>query len=386
MSITELPPPSTSTPLYERMSVEKKSRVVSELSDVIGARYVLHTAYDLMMYEYDASIDRSTPDIVVLPATTEEVAAIVKIAARHNVPVVPRGAGTGLSGGAIPIYGGIMIVFARMNRILEVDYTNLRAVVQPGLVNLHLSNALNPQGFYYVPDPSSQRSCTIGGNVGENAGGPHTLIYGVTTNHVLGIEIVTPEGNIVQIGGWTPDTPGYDLTGLLIGSEGTLCIVTKIITRIVHLAEDVKTMVAVFNTMDDASNTVSEIIASGVIPAAIEMMDQMILQAVEADTHAGYPLDAAAVLLIEAEGLRQSVEEQTATIVAICDKHHARVVRVAANETERQLFWAGRKNAFGAVGRISPEFYVQDGVVPRTKLPYVLRRVGEICDSYGLRV
>src|SRR3984893_488821 len=296
MSITELPPPSTTTPLYEHMSAEKKAEVVNKLSDVIGARYVLYTPYDLMMYEYDASIDRSTPDIVVLPASAAEVAAIVKIAAHHHVPVVPRGAGTGLSGGAIPIYGGIVVAFARMNRILEVDYDNLRAVVQPGLVNLHLSNALNPRGYYYVPDPSSQRSCTIGGNVGENAGGPHTLIYGVTTNHVLGVEIVTPEGNIVQIGGWTQDTPGYDLTGLLIGSEGTLCIVTKIIVRIVHLAEAVKTMVAVFDVMDDASNTVSEIIAGGVIPAAIEMMDQMILQAVEADTHAGYPMDAAACL------------------------------------------------------------------------------------------
>ena len=239
-----------------------------------------------------------------------------------------------------------MIVFARMNRILEIDYTNLRAVVQPGLVNLHSSNALNPDGFYYVPDPSSQRSCTIGGNVGENAGGPHTLLYGVTTNHVLGVEIVTPEGDIVQIGGWTYDTPGYDLTGLLIGSEGTLCIVTKIIVRIVHLAEAVKTMVAVFNTMDDASNTVSEIIATGVIPAAIEMMDQMILQAVEADTHAGYPMDAAAVLLIETEGLHEVVAEQTDKIVSICEKHQARAVRIAANETERQLFWSGRKNAF----------------------------------------
>ena len=384
MSITELPP--LTTPLYERMSTAKKAEVVRELEDAIGARYVLCTPYDLMLYEYDASIDRCTPDVVVLPSSTEEVAAIVKIAARHHVPVVPRGAGTGLSGGAIPIYGGIVIAFARMNRILEVDYANLRAVVQPGLVNLHLSNALNPQGFYYVPDPSSQRSCTIGGNVGENAGGPHTLIYGVTTNHVLGLEIVTPEGNIIQVGGWTPDSPGYDLVGLLIGSEGTLCIVTKIIVRIVHLAEAVKTMVGVFDTMDDASNTVSEIIASGVIPAAIEMMDQMILQAVEADTHAGYPMDAAAVLLIEVEGMKESVEEQTATIVATCNKHHARAVKIAANETERQLFWAGRKNAFGAVGRISPEFYVQDGVVPRTRLPYVLRRVGEICDSYGLRV
>src|SRR5579872_2433791 len=387
MSITELSPTTvTRPPLYERMPAEKKAEVVRELSALLGARYVLHTPYDLMLYEYDASIDRSVPDVVVLPASTEDVAAIVKIAARHNVPVVPRGAGTGLSGGAIPIYGGIIIVFTRMNRILEIDYDNLRAVVQPGLVNLHLSNALNPQGYYYVPDPSSQRSCTIGGNVGENAGGPHTLLYGVTTNHVLGLEIVTAEGEVVQIGGWTYDTPGYDLTGLLIGSEGTLCIVTKIIVRIVHLAEAVKTMVAVFNTMDDASNTVSEIIASGVIPAAIEMMDQMILQAVEADTHAGYPMDAAAVLLMEAEGLRESVEAQIEQIEGICHKHAARYVRIAANEAERQLFWAGRKNAFGAVGRISPEFYVQDGVVPRTKLPYVLRRVSEICTSYGLRV
>ena len=387
MSITELSPTTVARPpLYERMSAEKKAEVVRELSDLLGARYVLHSPYDLMLYEYDASIDRSMPDIVVMPASTEDVAAIVKIAARHRVPVVPRGAGTGLSGGAIPIYGGIVIVFTRMNRILEVDYTNLRAVVQPGLVNLHLSNALNPQGFYYVPDPSSQRSCTIGGNVGENAGGPHTLIYGVTTNHVLGLEIVTAEGEIVEIGGWTYDTPGYDLTGLLIGSEGTLCIVTKIIVRMVHLAEDVKTMVAIFDTMDDASNTVSEIIASGIIPAAIEMMDQMILQAVEADSHAGYPTDAAAVLLMEAEGIRESVAEQVTEIEKICQKNHARSVRIAANEAERQLFWAGRKNAFGAVGRISPEFYVQDGVVPRTRLPYVLRRVEEICTGYGLRV
>src|SRR5690242_19928339 len=361
MSITELPPPSTTAPLYERMSVEKKHRVVSELSDVIGARYVLYTPYDLMLYEYDASIDRSTPEIVVLPSSTEEVAAIVKIAARHRVPVVPRGAGTGLSGGAIPVYGGIVIAFARMNRILEVDYENLRAVVQPGLVNLHLSNALSPAGFYYVPDPSSQRSCTIGGNVGENAGGPHTLIYGVTTNHVLGLEIVTADGEILQVGDWTPDTPGYDLTGLIIGSEGTLCIVTKIIVRMVHVAEAVKTMVAIFDNMDDASNTVSEIISSGVIPAAIEMMDQMILQAVEADSHAGYPLDAAAVLLMESEGLVENVSEQVEQIVRICEKHHARSVRIAANEEERQRFWSGRKNAFGAVGRVSPEFYVQDG-------------------------
>ncbi|HEU5380425.1 MAG TPA: FAD-linked oxidase C-terminal domain-containing protein [Ktedonobacteraceae bacterium] len=385
MSITELPRLAAS-PLFERISVAKKAEVVRELSELLGARYVLHLPYDLMLYEYDASIDRATPDIVVLPASTAEVAGVVKIAARHHVPVVPRGAGTGLSGGAIPIYGGIVIAFARMNAILEIDYANLRAVVQPGLVNLHLSNALNPAGFYYVPDPSSQRSCTIGGNVGENAGGPHTLIYGVTTNHVLGLEIVTAEGEIMEVGGWTPDRPGYDLTGLLIGSEGTLCIVTKIIVKMVHLSEAVKTMVAIFDAMDDASNTVSEIISSGVIPSAIEMMDQMILQAVEEDSHAGYPLDAAAVLLMESEGLVENVTEQVEKIVQICEKHHARSVRIAANEEERQRFWSGRKNAFGAVGRVSPEFYVQDGVVPRTRLPHVLRRVGEICASYGLRV
>src|SRR5690242_20458068 len=333
MSIAESPSTPASSPLFERITATQKAEIVKELCAQIGTRYVLHTPYDLMLYEYDASIDRSTPDIVVMPASTEDVVAIVKIAARHNVPIVPRGAGTGLSGGAIPVYGGIVMVFSRMNRVLEVDYDNLRAVVQPGLVNLHLSNALNPEGFYYVPDPSSQRSCTIGGNVGENAGGPHTLLYGVTTNHVLGLEIVTPEGNVVDVGGATYDTPGYDLTGLLIGSEGTLCIVTKIIVRIVHTPEAVKTMVAVFDTMEDASNTVSEIIASGVIPAAIEMMDQMILQAVEADTHAGYPMDAAAVLLIEAEGLREGVAEQTDKIVGICNKHQARAVRIAANET-----------------------------------------------------
>jgi glycolate oxidase len=385
MSIIELPP-ITTTPIYERLSETRKVAVVRELSHLLGARYVLHLPYDLMLYEYDASIDRGRPDIVVLPATTEEIASIVKIAARYNVPVVPRGAGTGLSGGAIPIYGGIVIVFTRMTRILEVDYENLRAVVQPGLVNLHLSVALKPKGMYYVPDPSSQRSCTIGGNVGENAGGPHTLISGVTTNHVLGLEIVTAEGDILEVGGETYDTPGYDLTGLIIGSEGTLCIVTKIIVRIVPLAEAVKTMVAVFDAMDDASNAVSNIIASGVIPAAIEMMDQVILQAVEADTPVGYPMDAAAVLLIEAEGLHESVAEQIEQIVTICHQHHARVVRIAANETERQLLWSGRKNAFGAMGRICPEFYVQDGVVPRTKLPYVLRRVSEICTHYGLKV
>jgi len=384
MSILESP--RTTQSIYQRLSDQRKGALVNELQALLGTTHVLHTPYDVALYEYDASIDHARPDIVVFPADSQDVAKIVKLANRYQVPVVPRGAGTGLSGGAIPLYGGIVIVFARMNRILEIDYENMRAVVQPGLVNLHLSNALSPHGFYYVPDPSSQRACTIGGNVGENAGGPHTLIYGVTTNHVLGLEIVTAEGNVVEIGGRTCDTPGYDLTGLLIGSEGTLCIVTKIIVRIVPVAEAVKTLVAVFDSIEDASNTVSEIIASGIIPAAIEMMDKMILQAVEADTHAGYPMDAAAVLLMETEGLREYVADELEKIVNVCHHNHARIVRIAKDETERQLLWAGRKNAFGAVGRISPEFYVQDGVVPRTQLPHVLRRVSEICEHYGLRV
>jgi len=384
MSILESP--RTTQSIYQRLSDQRKGALVNELQALLGTTHVLHTPYDVALYEYDASIDHARPDIVVFPADSQDVAKIVKLANRYQVPVIPRGAGTGLSGGAIPLYGGIVIVFARMNRILEIDYENMRAVVQPGLVNLHLSNALSPHGFYYVPDPSSQRACTIGGNVGENAGGPHTLIYGVTTNHVLGLEIVTAEGNVVEIGGRTCDTPGYDLTGLLIGSEGTLCIVTKIIVRIVPVAEAVKTLVAVFDSIEDASNTVSEIIASGIIPAAIEMMDKMILQAVEADTHAGYPMDAAAVLLMETEGLREYVADELEKIVNVCHHNHARIVRIAKDETERQLLWAGRKNAFGAVGRISPEFYVQDGVVPRTQLPHVLRRVSEICEHYGLRV
>src|SRR5438477_5358799 len=290
MSITALTP--TTSPLFERISESKKEEVVRDLSALVGAKYVLHSFYGLMLYEYDASIDRCTPDIVVLPASTEDVAAIVKIAAHHNIPVVPRGAGTGLSGGAIPIYGGIVIVFTRMNRILEVDYDNLRAVVQPGLVNLYLTNALNPQGFYYVPDPSSQRSCTIGGNVGENSGGPHTLVYGVTTNHTLGLEIVTPDGEIVHTGGKALDAPGYDLTGLFCGSEGTMGITTKVIAKLTPLTEEVKTLLGVFQSVEEASQAVSDIIASGVIPAALEMMDALAIQAVEQATRAGYPTDA----------------------------------------------------------------------------------------------
>lgn len=282
--------------------------------------------------------------------------------------------------------GGVLIALVKMNRILDVDLVNLRAVVEPGLVNLQLSQAIAGHGMYYAPDPSSQKACTIGGNVGENAGGPHTLLYGVTTNHVLGLEVVTPQGDVTWFGGKAVDLPGYDLTGIFVGSEGTLGIATKAIVRIVPLPEDVKTLLAIFDSVEEASATVSDVIGHGIVPAAIEMMDQLALQAVEAATHAGYPLDAAAVLLVEVDGLKEGLEEQAARIEAIATTHNARSVRVAKSAKERDLLWAGRKNAFGAMGRISPEYYVVDGVVPRTKLPMVLAAIGEVSERYGLRI
>ena len=282
--------------------------------------------------------------------------------------------------------GGVLITLVKMNRVLEVDLENLRAVVEPGLVNLQLSEAVAGNGLYYVPDPSSQKACTIGGNVGENSGGPHTLLYGVTTNHVLGVEVVMPDGELVEFGGKALDLPGYDLTGAFVGSEGTLGIATKITVRLVPLPEDVRTLLAVFNTVDDASATVSEVIGKGIIPAAIEMLDQMALQAVEASVHAGYPEDAAAVLLIEVDGLRDGLDEQAQAIRDIAEAHNARSLRIAKDAKERELLWSGRKGAFGAIGRISPEYYVVDGVVPRTKLPEVLEAIAEVGRQYDLRI
>jgi glycolate oxidase len=291
-----------------------------------------------------------------------------------------------LSGGAIPIRGGVLVAFTRMNRILEIDAENLRAVVEPGVVNLHLSQALAPYGLYYVPDPSSQKACTIGGNVGENSGGPHTLVYGVTTNHVTGLEVVTPDGEIRHYGGKAPDSPGYDLTGLFVGSEGTIGMVTKITVRLTPLPPAVKTFLAIYDSVEKCSNAVSGIIRSGVIPAALEMMDNLMIGAVEASSHAGYPLDAAAVLLVECEGLPAALEQQAESIEAICKREGALEFRIAKNAAEREALWKGRKGAFGAVGRISPDYYVVDGVVPRSKLPPVLEAINQISAKYGLKI
>ena len=339
-----------------------------------------------MLYEYDGSIEKGRPECVVFPKTTEDVVRIVKVAAEHKLPLVGRGAGTGLSGGTIPTEGGLMIAFARMNKILEINLENEYAVVQPGVVNLDITTAVKGQGYYYAPDPSSQKACTIGGNVAENSGGPHTLAYGVTTNHVLGIEAVLPDGLVINAGGPETDLPGYDLVGLLTGSEGTMVLVTKVIVRLMRSPETVKTLLAVYNEPEDAASTVAAITARAIVPAAIEMLDGVMLRMVEEATHAGYPMDANAVLLIEIEGLKETVEEQAEQIQQVCLETKAREVRVARSDEERELLWKGRKNAFGAVGRVSPTYYVQDGVVPRTRIADTLRFIYKVSEKYDLQI
>jgi glycolate oxidase len=356
------------------------------LVEAVGGKGFLDKPEDLRLYEYDGGVDKARPEMVLFPKSAEEVSAIVKIAAANRIPLLGRGAGTGLSGGSVAVAGGLMISFSKMRRILEIDLENERAVVEPGVVNLDLSAAVAGDGFFFAPDPSSQRACTIGGNVAENAGGPHTLAYGVTVNHVLGMEMVMPDGRIVQTGAGGFDSPGYDLPGVFTGSEGTLGLVTKATVRLMRKPEAVKTFLAIYDTEDDCALTVSEITARGITPAALEMLDGTLLRMVEEATHAGYPLDAAGVLLIELEGLVESVEEQAVKIQAACKACRAREVREARSAIERELLWKGRKNAFGAVGRVSPFYYVHDGVVPRTQIAPTLREIGRISRKSGLTI
>src|SRR6266403_1320976 len=369
------------------LTAARKPGLRRELETIVGAGGVLSDPEELLVYESDGlTLFRALADFVVFPTSAEQVAAVVRLANRESIPFVARGAGTGLSGGCLPAEGGLVISMMRMNRVLEVDYDNQLAVVEPGLVNLHLSSRVGPKGYYYAPDPSSQQACTIGGNIANNSGGPHTLKYGVTTNHVLGLEVVMPDGEIVWLGGKTREAPGYDLAGVFVGSEGTFGIATKVVVRILKKPQAVKTVLAVFEHVDGASEAVSAIIARGLVPAAVEMIDQLTIQAVEDAFGCGYPRDAAAALLVELDGLRVGMDAQAARIVAACREAGAREVRTAANEAERQLLWKGRKSAFGAYGRVSPAYMVMDGVIPRTKLPYVLSRVNEIVAAHGLRV
>ena len=362
------------------------SRLLHDLTKLLGPRGVLHEPEDLMLYEYDGSVEVGSPDCVVFPRATPDVVEIVRLAVLHQTPIVGRGTGTGLSGGAIARHGGIIVSFARMNRILAIDAANQRATVQPGVVNSDLSAAVEHLGLHFAPDPSSQKACTIGGNVSENSGGPHTLAYGVTSNHVLALEIVLPTGELLRLGGEALDSPGYDVTGLFVGSEGTFGLVTEITVKLTRLPEAIKTLLAIYDSIDDATETVAEITARGITPSACEMLDGWTIRIIEDYVHAGFPLDCAAILLIEVDGLRETAEAEAKEVAEVCSAHHAREVRVARDARERDLFWKGRKNAFGAVGRLSPSYYTQDGVIPRTKLPATLRRIGEIAKKYGLQI
>lgn len=364
----------------------RRRELIAALRDVVGEDYALYRPEDLRLYEYDGTIEKSTPYAVVLPATPGEVAGCIRVARQYGLPVTPRGAGTGLSGGAVPAERGIVIATPRMRRILEIDVRNRIAVVEPGVVNIQVSEAAAKHGLFYAPDPSSQRACTIGGNVAENAGGPHCLSLGVTTNHVLGAEIVTANGDITWLGGRVPEALGYDLRGLFVGSEGTLGIVTKVVVRLLPVPAAITTLLAIFDTVEDASRCVSAVIGAGIVPAALEMMDQTTVRAVEAGLACGYPSDAGAVLLIELDGLPGVVEAEARLAHTACNANNAREVREASDPEARELLWRGRKGAIGALGQLAPNYYILDGVVPRSRLVETMTRVGEIGREYGLPI
>ena len=359
-----------------------REALVRELRAVVGRDGVYSSPGDLLDYEYDGSFVSHAPDVVVLPRSTRQVQAVVRLANKAGLPIVARGAGTGLCSGAVPLQGGIVVSLIRMNRVLEVDLRNRRAVVEPGVINLDLSEQTLPFGYYYAPDPSSQKISTIGGNVATNAGGPHCLASGVTSNHILGLEAVLPNGEVLRTGEHGPDAPGYDLTGLLVGSEGTLGIVTRVTVRLTRLAESVRTALASFATIDDASNAVTGIIGLGILPAALEMMDQLTCRAVEAGFHVGLPDDAGAVLLAEIDGPEAGLDDTLSTIARVCREFGSQSVRLAASAEERAALWAARKGAAGAMGRLAPNYYIQDGVVPRTRLPQAMAHVEAVSREY----
>lgn len=369
------------------MERQRKAQLAAALGAIVGQDGLITEEEELKVYECDAlTIFKALPELVVLPRTREQIEAIVRLCHRERIPCVPRGAGTGLSGGALALEGGVLIGLNRMGQILEVDVPNHRAVVQAGMVNVWLTNKIAGDNFYYAPDPASQAACTIGGNVAENAGGVHTLKYGVTTNHVLGLEVVLPDGEVVEFGGKALDPPGYDLTGLFVGSEGTFGICTTVTLRILPKPEAVKTLLGVFESIDDASNAVSGIVAAGIIPACLEMMDSLSIQAVEKGVRVGLPTDAGAVLLVELDGPRAEVEALVEPVSRLMRQNRVREIRIAKDDAERLLLWKGRKAAFAAMGHISPDCYLQDAVIPRTRLPQILREIAAFSEEYGLRV
>ena len=361
--------------------------LAARLRAELGEDRIVNDRQELRTYECDGLAHyKVVPGLVVLPRDAAECARTVRACVAAGVPFVARGSGTGLSGGALPHAEGVLIVTSKMRSIIEVAPDDERAVVEPGVINLHVTRAATPYGYYYAPDPSSQQICSIGGNVAENSGGAHCLKYGFTTHHVTGAQVVTPDGDLVELGGRAPDTPGYDLLGAFVGSEGTLGIATRVTVRLTRAPESVRTLLAAFATTDQAGAATSAIIAAGVVPAAVEMMDALAIEAAEAAVACGYPAGAGAVLIVELDGPATEVAAQFDQVTALCEGHGAFELRIAADPAERALFWKGRKSAFAAVGRISPDYIVQDGVIPRTALPEVLHRIGEVSRAHGVRV
>lgn len=361
--------------------------LLAELAAIVGEDAVLSDRSARRVYDCDAyTVDKAAPAAVVLPQSTEQVAALVKLCNRLGLPFVPRGAGTGLAGGTTAVCGGIVISTMRMNKILNIDLLNRRLTAQAGCININLTKAVSKDGLHYAPDPSSQGACTVGGNVAENSGGPHTLKYGVTTNHITGLKLVLPDGEIVELGGETEETPGYDLVGITVGSEGTFGIVTEVTVRLTPLPQAYRTLLAIFETVDECTQTVSDIIAAGILPAALEMIDRLILQAIEEAFHLGFPRDAGAVLLIELDGFEAGLDAEAARVREICQRNRAREIRQAVTPEDRARLWMARKKGIGAAGRLAPSIVTQDGVIPRSKLPEVLREVQKIADHYGIRI
>jgi glycolate oxidase len=364
---------------------------LADLTAIVGAENVLHHQEELLVYECDGYvINKRIPDVVVFPTETAHVVAVVQLCNRYAVPFVPRGAGTSLAGGTLAVGGGVMICLTRMKRILEVSTRDRYAIVEPGVVNVWLTRTLAGAGFHYAPDPSSQPACTIGGNVATNSGGPHTLKYGVTVNHVRGVELVLPDGSVVETGGVTEDNPGYDLTGLIVGHEGTFGVVTRVIVNLARDPEAGRTMLGVFPSVDNATETVSGIIAAGIVPAALEMLDTLMIQAVEQAFHFGFPTEAGAVLIIEVDGLDAGLDREAQAIAEIVQAHGGTVSMSIRWQTKKEpeyvAIWKSRKSAFGAIGRLSPTFCTQDGVVPRTKLPHILRHITDVGRRHNLRI
>lgn len=372
---------------HEQAGQRLDRALLEEIRAIMDGDGIVARPSELRVYECDGwTVEKSMPELLLMPRSTTQVSALLRALYRRGVRFVPRGAGTGLSGGCLPLQAPVMICTSKMNRILAVDLANRRAEVQSGVVNIRVSEAVRAAGLFYAPDPSSQVACTIGGNVAENSGGPHTLKYGVTTNHVLALELVLPDGEVVELGGAAEERCGYDLVGAAVGAEGTMGIVTRATLRLSRAPENYRTILAVFDDVDRATRAVSAIIASGIIPGAIEMMDRLIIRAVEAAFHVGLPTDAGAVLIIELDGLEAGLAARAAQAMELLGAAGAREARLARDEAERAALWKARKRAFGAVGRLAPNYATQDGVVPRTRLPDILREIAAASERHQLAI